>query len=221
MANVDRTTNELEFTLIEQLRLLRKACGNDERWDFTEGHNIVTRLRVLIHETPQSHSLLGQVGLRSGRFLNSCGPGNTLVVPSTFGPWPRFLVPYQPWSDENWIEFEDWWLNSQINVTKYRSSRKELITMLANQEGGAHVDPKTKAGLAELKRSGTGWFNVFEDGTKRPMKGFEVATARAIGFELLWSLENMHHAFLNSLREKFGDEIEDRTFMRSFPGEYP
>lgn len=217
MTKVTRTTGELEFLLVEQLRLLRKACGNDNQWDFTEAHNIVTRLRVLLHETARSHSLLGQVNLRSGNFLHSIGPGNTLVIPSTYGPWPLFLMPYRPWAETDCICFDDWWENTPINVSKYKSSRKELVTMLANQEGGAHVDPNIKAGLADLRRNGTGWSYISEDGDNSPMHGFETGTIRAIGFELLWSLEKMHSVFLSSLREKYGDEIEDSTYMGDSP----
>lgn len=220
MAKVSRTTEELEFMLVEQLRLLRKSCGNDEQWDFTEGHNVVARLRVLLHETPQSHSLLGQLNIRSGKFLHSVGPGSTLVIPASYGPWPRFLIPYSPWSESDCIDFEDWWLNTEIKVSKYASSRKELITMLANQEGGAHVDPNMKAGLADLKRNGAGWSYISEDGSNPLMHGFEVGTIRAIGFELLWSLEKTYGNYLASLREKYGDEVEDQTYMRSYPDQW-
>ncbi len=217
MSKVERTTEEKEFLLVEQLRLLRKACGNDERWDFTEGHNVVSRLRVLLHQTSSSHSLLSQLDLREGRFLNSIGSGHTLVIASMFGPWPRFLMPYRPWSESDCIDFVDWWENSEIAVSRYRSSRKELITMLANQEGGAHVDPKIKVGLAELRRKGSGWHYINEDGSSPPMHGFEIATARGIGFELLWSLEKMHGEYLESLRRRFGDEVDDNTFARDAP----
>lgn len=215
MATVPRNQEELELLLVEQLKLLRKACGNDNDWDFTEGHNVVIRLRVLLQETNRSHSLLSQVDLRSGNFLHSIGPGNTLVVASTSGFWPRFLVPYEPWSESNCIDFEDWWENTEITVSRYRSSRRELVSMLANQEGGAHVDPNLKAGLAELKRGGTGWHTFDGDGNSSPMQGCEIATVRAIGFELLWSLEKAHSVLLNKLREKYGDFVDDRTFMRN------
>jgi hypothetical protein len=195
---------------------LRKACGNDERWDFTEGHNVVARLRVLLHETNSSHSLLGQLDMRNGQFLNTIGPGNTLTLASLYGPWPRFLMPFQPWSSNNCIDFDDWWNNSKVTVSRYSSSRKELVTMLANQEGGAHVDPQMKAGLAELRRHGSGWYLMSDEGNS-PMHGFEIAAVRGIGFELLWSLENMHGEYLGSLRKKYRDEVEDFTFSRNAP----
>jgi len=213
VASVERTLEELEFSLIEQLRLLRKACGNDDDWDFTEVHNVVIRLRVLLHETPKSHSLLSQVKLREGIFLHSIGPGNTLVMPSTSGPWPRFLMPYRPWLESDCITFDDWWENTHINVSKYSASRKEMVAMLANQEGGAHVDPKIKVGLAELRRKGTGWSVFKGGGSSKPMQGFETATVRAIGFELLWSLEKAHGLYLSGLREKYGDIVVDKTYM--------
>jgi len=217
LTKVARTQNELESLLIDQLRLLRKSCGNDERWDFAEGHNIVTRLRVLLHQTHLSHSLLEQLNMRNGKFLNSMGPGNTLVIASTYGPWPRFLMPYSPWSESDCISFDDWWENSSITVAKVKSPRKELVTMLANQEGGAHVDPEMKAGLAELRRNGTGWSYIYDDGSHAPMNRFEIGTARAIGFEVLWSLERSHGEYLKSLRERFGDVVDDATYMRDFP----
>lgn len=217
MTKVSRTQKELESLLVDQLRLLRKSCGNDDQWDFTEGHNIVTRLRVLLHQTNQSHSLLEQLNMRNGMFLNSIGSGHTLVMPATFGPWPIFLVPYRPWSDSDCITFNDWWENSMIAVANIKSSRKELVTMLANQEGGTHVDPEMKAGLADLRRRGTGWSYITDDGSHPPMKGFEIGSARAIGFEILWSLERSHGEYLKSLRDRYGDVVDDATYMRDFP----
>lgn len=217
MTKVARTQGELESLLVDQLRLLRRSCGNDERWDFAEGHNIVTRLRVLLHQTHISHSLLEQLNMRNGKFLNSIGPGNTLVIVSTYGPWPRFLMPFRPWSESDSIPFDDWWENSSITVGKVKSSRKDLVTMLANQEGGAHVDPEMMAGLAELRRNGTGWSYINGDGGCSPINGFEIGTARAIGFEVLWSLERSHVEYLKKLRERFGDVVDDATSMRDFP----
>jgi len=217
LTNITRTKEELESLLVDQLRLLRKSCGNDERWDFTEGHNVVTRVRVLLHQTSKSHSLLEQLNIRDGMYLNSIGAGNTLVLPAIYGPWPRFLIPYRPWSLSNCSPFKEWWESSLIIVANVRTSRKELVTMLANQEGGAQVDPEMKAGLANLRRSGSGWSYIHDDDSHSPMNGFEIGTARAIGFEVLWSLEKYHGEYLGDIRERFGDVVDDATYMRDSP----
>jgi hypothetical protein len=209
MARLRKTKEELEFSLVQQLHLLRKACGGgfSDPWDFTEAINVAARVRVLVHHHGQSNSLLGQLGLRTGPYLNTLGPGNTLVIPSAFGPFPRFLAPYDPpWREKDLIELGDWWEDSELNVGGFVTSRKKLILTIANQDGGAHADADTEDWVLYLRRyHTTGWHHTHEDGTREPMLGWEYGTVRAIGFELVWSLGHNQPAYATAQPERYGD----------------
>jgi len=63
-------------------------------------------------------------------------------------------VPYK-----RWLPYRDWW-NEIVFVDdrKQSLSRKELILAVANQDGGAHVDPTLSETYARLSRHNSlGW----------------------------------------------------------------
>lgn len=68
-------------------------------------------------------------------------------------------------------------------------SRKQLILVLANQEGGAHVDPALDARYDALARkNGLGW-SVTHGGTNQPFNGNVVSVAvRQIAYEVIETL---------------------------------
>jgi hypothetical protein len=86
-------------------------------------------------------------------------------------------------------DFDTWW-NSTVFIDSKGSelSRKGLVLAVANQDGGAHVDPSLNQTYADLSRNNSlGW--VFSDGkTTQPMEGPERAAIRQIAHEFLKSL---------------------------------
>ena len=66
---VDRTPAELLDDLCKQLKLLGDACKQYDAGNGIYGVQIAVKLRVLLHQTTQSESLLRQV---SRRFAFSC-----------------------------------------------------------------------------------------------------------------------------------------------------
>lgn len=213
MPRVKRTTEELEFALVQQLRLLRKACdgGFNDPWDFTEGINVAARLRVLLHHIgsdTNSNALLEQLKLREGRYLNTEGQGHTLTLPSFLGPWPRYLAPYKPWSETDMIPLDQWWEAVTISPAWGGPliSRKGLVLVISNQDGGAHIDDDIEEWVAILRRKHpTGWHSLDEDGTTQPIRGWEYGTVRCVGMELLWSLQQNHGQDIRGIRDKFDD----------------
>lgn len=67
---------------------------------------------------------------------------------------------------------------------------KDLVLTLANQEGGAHVDPALNERYEVLsKRDGLGWVAISGEG-EQPFAGSAVAIAvRQITFELTQALD--------------------------------
>lgn len=68
--------------------------------------------------------------------------------------------------------------------------RKQVLKLLANQDGGAHVDPELDDDLAVMKTTDlTNWFAVKLDGTtSAPDNDAVYATMRQMAFEVLQSL---------------------------------
>lgn len=90
------------------------------------------------------------------------------------------LLSFPDWSGE--IVFSD----RKKNL--YR--RKQVLQLLANQDGGAHVDPEISDDLAVMKTNDlTGWTVTRPDGTESPLDNDAVyATMRQMTFEVLQSL---------------------------------
>ena len=66
---VDRTPTELLSDLLVQLKFLRQECLHYDAGDWSYGAQIATKLRLLLHQTKYSDSLLAQI---TKRFAFSC-----------------------------------------------------------------------------------------------------------------------------------------------------
>ena len=54
--------------------------------------------------------------------------------------------------------FEDWWNEIIFDDTKNKFTRRDIITFVANQDGGAHVDDELHEKYAMLgKMNSLGW----------------------------------------------------------------
>jgi len=64
----------------------------------------------------------------------------------------------------------------------------DLVLALANQEGGAHVDPKPKKKWVELKKVGVGFSTVDVVGNSIPLHNPAIPNVTQIAFEVEVSL---------------------------------
>jgi hypothetical protein len=88
------------------------------------------------------------------------------------------------------VPFEDFW-NRIVLVDGNGSvfTRKDLILTVADQDGGAHVDPTIDKKYAALARNNSmGWKIEYGDGGEKVLSGVELSTVRQIGHEILRSL---------------------------------
>jgi hypothetical protein len=174
------------------------------------GKHISLSLRVLLHNRGQSRSLLDQLGLRLGRFLDSAGPLNPrnlltecnfvlLHFSSSGGNYkPLISAGGDPFRMQP-IPFVNWWNDPVLKDDRGRTfCRRELVLHVADTDGGAHVDPELEEAYMAISRENSlGW--VFYDGnvesafSGRP----ELACMRQIAHELL---STIHH-FVPELRQ--------------------
>jgi hypothetical protein len=199
-----QSVEELEFHLQDQLRFLQASAdafdGGFEGGFEGEAKRIAVSIRVLVHDTQNSKSLLGQLGRKIRPFIDTAlpiTPGNkvahsglvvTSIVPGVGATYVAFL-------DDGFAgkgiakDFEDWW-NATVFVDSNQRelSRKGLVLAVANKDGGAHVDSSLDAAYADLSRNNSlGW--TYTEGPKsEPMGGPERAAMRQIGHEVLKSL---------------------------------
>lgn len=194
--------NELFEQLKRQVRLLCKSSKEYDLGDIDEALQVATRIRVLVHETPGSHSLLGQLGKSACMFYDSATPRH----PKADGPYhglaavelstnSRFWIPLLSANEipiENTKPFNDWWevvvLDDQDEI---HFTRKEIVLAVCNQDGGAHVDPELDERYYRLEKSRDFAYTFCENSEKvLPRAGAGFASVRQIGLEVMLALND-------------------------------
>ena len=186
--------------LREQIYFLQSSAQLYDSGKEIEAKRMAVSLRVLLYDTKDSASLLGQMQLKKKmQFVSTAqkyDPSNLLsqqcllsmTLKSNGGLYnPLFkndnryrLISCREWGYE--VVFCD------IHRKLYR--RKDLIQLLANMDGGAHVDAEISDDYSGLKENSlTGWIFCTANGTERGMNNDPVyASMRQMTFEVLQSL---------------------------------
>lgn len=188
---------ELEEHLHDTIEAIGLSARAFDLGSEGEAKRLAAAIRVLVHDTIQSHSLLGQLGKKNVAFHSTAAPKNPKnlltysgIVAQTITPTGgRYIAPLDFLPDDMPIQelpFDEWW-NEVIFMDKDKeeTTRKDLILAVANKDGGAHVDPNLDEKYANLSRKNSlAWQHTGPMGTK-PMPGPQLAAVRQIAHELL------------------------------------
>jgi hypothetical protein len=188
---------ELMGQLRDHITFIRASCGLYDSGHVGEAKRIATSIRVLVHDTATSHSLLEQLGFkRTLKFLSLAIANKPYNLDTYHGLVDIELVkriyvskldqvPPRPMS------FRDWWDEVVLkdgDGTLY--SRRELVLALANKDGGAHVDPEMDEAYERFTRENHVGYEVAVGG--KPIKWHEnpvFPSVRQIGHEILETLK--------------------------------
>jgi hypothetical protein len=190
MAKRPRNAEELEELLHEQLAFLENSAAAFDAGMDGEAKRLAVSLRVLLHDTNTSHSLLGQLGKKNVKFVDTAldfdpkniVPYSGLVSVTMSGHVAR--LDDVPQSKK--VEFDAWWNAPVFSDTHGQTlSRKDLVLTAANQDGGAHVDPELDEVYAKLTRDNSMGRFVGKNGVLQPLEGPERAAIRQIAHEIL------------------------------------
>ncbi|MHB1095632.1 MAG: hypothetical protein ACYC3F_05625 [Gemmatimonadaceae bacterium] len=193
------STEELSEHYRQQWGHLRSSCALYDSGDETESRRIAATLRVLLHESRNSHALLGQLGMLDVLFFDTAQdpvtgnllPTFGLVLIEMIGPRVRFVAPPEgsPPRSTWLIPFEHWWKKEVISIPEqFRFSRRDLVLLMADQDGGAHVDPEIDEHYYRLTRENALGYVAEVNGTVAPVKDVAAASVRQIAQEVLVSL---------------------------------
>ena len=203
MSKVSQSQHDLERQLQEQLELLGKLAELYDQGQHSVAKMLAVQARTLLHDTRNSKSLLGQLGLKNRKFISTTvrlpeiqtgtlhvGNYAALVGIPLGGGGADYAPNLDNTINENRkISFDEYW-NEVIFIDKHNESftRKDIILYLADQDGGAHVDPGLDAKYVELsRRNSLGWQKE-EKSEIRNLSGVEFASMRQIAHELLKTL---------------------------------
>lgn len=187
--------------------LTRLGRSYDDGWEGA-AFLLAVSLRVLLHDTPKSVSLLAQVDLKDRlRFKDTAvhiDPTNELSNPGLVmmelqaGSGARFVPPLgdrlSPPRMHPDLLFGTWWtMPVTSDAEGHTWSRKTQVLQVANEEGGAHIDPLRDEDLRRLEEENTmGW--AYTDpwvGAGQPMlNGPTLPSVRQIAYEVQATLED-------------------------------
>ncbi|XKH56411.1 hypothetical protein LG293_14760 [Citricoccus nitrophenolicus] len=154
---------ELFDQLEDQMSFLVASTRLYKAGSIAEAKRLATTIRVLVHDTASSRSLLGQMDVKDKLLWISSGsvdPAN-LIATFNLAFFNTELGAFVPLAADfiqkvgSLVDFETWWAEPVMkDVTGDKFSRKEIVLALANKEGGAHVD-KLQRRMRALAREGS------------------------------------------------------------------
>lgn len=197
---------DLEADLSEQLEFLASSGRAFDQGDLSESKRIALVIRVLVHDTASSHSLLAQLGIKDtlawadsapvidndpnivGRSpgLTSMGLGADGIVFSA-----RYRDFMERSNTTRYVSFSDWWERPVIlDSNDAEFSRKELVLALVNKDGGAHLDRLNEKTHALVHGNSAGFVRIDDTagGTSEPIPTPIYASVRTVAEELLLTL---------------------------------
>lgn len=210
---IHQSKSELETHLIEQLEFLQRSAKHYDLGAESEAKRMAATIRVLLHDTSSSHSLLDQLKMKKIGFLDSSVPYDEksneyhfglISVELSFDGKMHLVGKNLPLLDNPKKTFKtkkkffaDWW-NQTVIVDSHKNkfSRRMLILSIANTDGGAHVDPKLDAEYKALSRENSMGLSVGTNGSDTPILGVELASVRQIAYEIIVSIKDRYPQFV-------------------------
>ena len=194
------TQDELIEQVTTQRKLLQLSMDAFDAGNEVAALQLAVTIRVLVHDTTNSASLLQQLGVKdSWQWITAASPVDkanvnttwnlTLMAISAEGPvtWePQgrdYLEQFQ-----TFVTFDEWWKTPVVkdeNGAEFH--RRGLVLVLANKAGGAHVDKVPKDAEALRSQGSLGWESL-QSGliTQSPIE----PSVRTIAEELAYMIDN-------------------------------
>ncbi len=203
---VRQTENELKSHLKEHIQFLSRSAKSYDEGFISEAKRMAVSLRVLLHDTKNSISLLTQLNKKDILFYDNSlddRPKNIAPFMGLIAIGINFVngnsnASYIPRLDDDLRgttrkkSFEDWWNKIVLDDKKDNIlTRKDLVLTVANKDGGAHIDPNLDRAYGNITRyESLGVEFVSSKGEKGIASKVELASIRQIAHEVLKSLKD-------------------------------
>jgi hypothetical protein len=210
MSGYTQDNKELLGHLKEQIAFMQESAISYDSGFESEAKRLAVVIRVLVHDTSQSTSLLTLLGRkRQMLFYDSASKydprnpatSNCLTVMKLSATEAEYDAPLDDLSsgrDKNRKRsFDNWWERLIIYGDNKNNAftRKDLVLAVANKEGGAHVDPTLDQRYADLSRFNSLGWKLFVHGEEKDFNNTPI----------LPSIRQIAHEVLRTLRDEFLD----------------
>jgi|SRR6267142_2175843 len=194
---------DFQRQLEKQLGFLDRSCKAYDQGYIDESIRIATVIRILIHDTAISTSLLRHLTATKIELVSTVEPRQhaesaysafamgSYTLSNTGSKWLPFLESSQ---FKISLPVNLWWSQTVYSNFRYKLSRRDIVLPAANKDGGAHVDRDLTPAYAALAESGS--LGIFGYGKRDdparvevPIENGHLGYLRAFGYELLSSRE--------------------------------
>jgi hypothetical protein len=201
-----KISNSLSEKLDEHLKLMSVLSECYDGGNDIIALSIATAIRVLVHDTKASTSLLTHLGRKTVQYLSTnfrdsketvhLGLVRRINVGVNDGAggeakyWPLCDERYFPAPKQNFrfVTFDEWWSERVFENHKSYLTRKDLVLSIANKDGGAHFDTEVDERYDDFRKSWSGGSSLVgrRSGMKRGYDNIPIYPAiRQVGYELL------------------------------------
>lgn len=195
--------DELKLQLSRQLQFLTNSLRLYDEGHKEESLRIAVAIRVLLHDTNMSTSVLQHAGVKASTHLLSTAGGidpaatkgadYVMHFPTTFGA--AGVHPTSPTElaieRKKMVLAPQWWEEPVLFHKQKTFTRRQIVLVAANKDGGAHTEDVAHADV-DILREGF-WQEIFKktDGTQevRPVANNHFPLLRHFAEELLLSPE--------------------------------
>lgn len=190
--------NELLDHVTEQRDFLASSCAAFDRGERHEAKRIAVAVRVLVHDTNASHSLLGQLDAvdrhafpcvnKSAVDESAFVATGTMTAMRITATGAEAVAKTDVTGRE--LPFDQWWNELLAKGTDFALTRRSVVLALTNQGGGAHVDRRPGNHYRGFAEGTTVGWEVNRDGVQAAGKDIDLNNPlpeiqRGIGAEML------------------------------------
>lgn len=205
-----KISNSLSGRLAEHMKLIAVLSECYDGGNEIVALAIATAIRVLLHNTQHSTSLLTHLTAKSVCLLSTnlreplekvhLGLVRRINVGVNDGKggeakyWPLCDERYFPSPRQHFVmlAFDAWWKECvfENENTQHRLTRRDLVLAVTNKDGGAHFDTEVEERYDQFRKSWSGGSSLVgrRPGTKRGYDNIPIYPAiRQVAYELLHS----------------------------------
>ena len=159
-----QTQDDFKEHLKEQIQFLLNSVGNFDNGFEKEAKRIAVRLRVILHDTRNSTSLLTHLNCKNILFYDTALDYRKYRTTILIGiklstrDGPEYWAPLDNGSPIRYqkgkVSFDQWW-NEIVLIDQDNNefTRKNLVLIMTNQDGGAHIGEILDNAYAKLTKS--------------------------------------------------------------------
>jgi hypothetical protein len=211
---IPQSKRELLGHMEIQIDFLKRSAQSYDKGFEAEAIRLAVAIRILVHDTPKSKSLLRQLNKKNILFYDTASDFNLKNIMTHIGlaaielggaggaEYSAHFDDVPPHRLNKKVPFGNWW-NKIVIVDKERNqfTRKDLVLFVANKDGGAHIDPSLDKKYAELSRFNSMAWKVIVGGVESPFKNRpELACIRQITHEVLKTLKDEFPEYFQSVK---------------------